>query len=324
MDGDQLDLFRLTIGRVAEAASGAALDAQLVEIGWHDALANDPRAAISVLFECQGVAGTTSSALDDVLAGALGHPGAGGLAVVLPAPGAWDPPATADGRRLSIDGLGSARLAGADAALVVAGGPAGRRAGALVSVVGAADLAVRPVRGMDPSLGLVAVRGSTEPTGPHDERGTGSWPAAVRLARLALGHQLVGAAGTMLELARAHALDREQFGRPIASFQAVRHRLAETLVAVEAGRAALDGAWEEGSPASAALAKAVAGRGARTAARHCQQVLAGIGFTTEHPFHRYLWRALVLDQLFGSTKSLTAQLGRDLLAGRPVPPPPPL
>ena len=67
----------------------------------------------------------------------------------------------------------------------------------------------------------------------------------------------------------------------------MRHRLAETLVAIEAADAVLDAAWEDGVAGTAAVAKALAGRGARTASRHCQQVLAGIGFTTEHEFHRY-------------------------------------
>ena len=68
------------------------------------------------------------------------------------------------------------------------------------------------------------------------------------------------------------------------------------------------------------MAKAVAGREARTAARHCQQVLAGIGFTTEHPFHLYFRRVLVLDALFGTSRTLTRALGDDLLATRQLPP----
>ena len=68
------------------------------------------------------------------------------------------------------------------------------------------------------------------------------------------------------------------------------------------------------------MAKALAGRGARTAARHCQQVLAGIGFTTEHPLHRYVRRVLVLDELFGSARALTRQLGDELLDDRQLPP----
>ena len=54
-------------------------------------------------------------------------------------------------------------------------------------------------------------------------------------------------------------------------------------------------------------------------ARHCQQVLAGIGFTTEHPLHRYVRRVLVLDQLLGDARSLTRRLGEDLLARRSLP-----
>jgi hypothetical protein len=58
-------------------------------------------------------------------------------------------------------------------------------------------------------------------------------------ARRALGWWLVGSSRAMLALARQHALDRVQFGRPIAAFQAVRHRLAETLVAIEGAEATL-------------------------------------------------------------------------------------
>ena len=125
------------------------------------------------------------------------------------------------------------------------------------------------------------------------------------LGRLAVAHELVGASRAMLELACEHARGRIQFDRPIASFQAVRHRLAETLVAIAMAEAMLDAAWLDRRPDTSAMAKAVAGRQARTAARHCQQVLAGIGFTVEHPFHRYVRRTLVLDALLGTAASLT-------------------
>ncbi|MGB7144739.1 MAG: hypothetical protein WBD85_13965, partial [Mycobacterium sp.] len=54
-------------------------------------------------------------------------------------------------------------------------------------------------------------------------------------------------------------------------------------------------------------------------ATHCQQVLAGIGFTAEHPFHRYLARALVLDSLLGSTTELRRAIGRQLVSARTIP-----
>jgi alkylation response protein AidB-like acyl-CoA dehydrogenase len=68
------------------------------------------------------------------------------------------------------------------------------------------------------------------------------------------------------------------------------------------------------------MAKGMAGRSARTAARHCQQVLAGIGFTVEHPFHRFFFRTAVNDQLLGASSALTRQLGTDVLATGTFPP----
>jgi alkylation response protein AidB-like acyl-CoA dehydrogenase len=124
----------------------------------------------------------------------------------------------------------------------------------------------------------------------------------------------------MLQLARDHAVERIQFGQPIARFQAVRHRLADALVAVESADAATGAAWEDGSTLAAAAAKAIAGRNARTVARHAQQVLAGIGFTTEHPLHRYVRRVLVLDGVLGDARSLTRAMGAELLATRHLPP----
>ena len=118
----------------------------------------------------------------------------------------------------------------------------------------------------------------------------------------------------MLELARRHALDRKQFGKPVASFQAVRHRLAETLVAIEGAEATLIAAAAEPDELSFLLAKAAAGQGALTAARHCQQVLGGIGFTAEHALHRHVKRVLFLDGLLGSSRELTREAGAALRA----------
>lgn len=140
-------------------------------------------------------------------------------------------------------------------------------------------------------------------------------PEALAAGRLALGWWLVGTSRAMLSLARQHALDRVQFGRRISSFQAVRHRLAETLVAIEGAEATLHAATA-GEPDHLAclLAKAAAGAAALTGARHCQQVLGGIGFTAEHPLHRHVKRALTLDGLLGSTRELTREAGKTLRA----------
>lgn len=140
------------------------------------------------------------------------------------------------------------------------------------------------------------------------------YPIRVAEARLAVGWWLVGSARAMLALARRHALDRVQFGKPIAGFQAVRHRLAETLVAIEGAEATLRLPGNDNPDLTTLLAKAAAGKAALTAAKNCQQVLGGIGFTAEHDLHRHVKRALVLDGLLGSSRELTRKAGAGLRA----------
>jgi hypothetical protein len=137
-------------------------------------------------------------------------------------------------------------------------------------------------------------------------------PVPLAAGRHALGWWLVGTSRAMLSLARQHAVDRVQFGRPVASFQAIRHRLAETLVAVEGAEAALVAAATEPDELNFLLAKAAAGQAALIAARHCQQVLGGIGFTAEHELHRHVKRSLVLDAMLGSSRELTREAGAAL------------
>lgn len=288
---------------------------------------------MSLLFRLQGAAGATSGALGQVLRTALTPDLDATTPVVLPAVGGWSPPGTIEGGRLTVAGL----ALGVDGGGGVDGGrgtsPVEQSTVVVVAraddkdvavTVPTAQLSLRPVTGLDPRLRLAEVNGEvdTAKIATADRASleqVSTWAGAVAMARVALGHELVGASRTMLELARTHALERIQFGRPISSFQAIRHRLAETLVAVETADAVLSAAWDDRSPQTAAMAKAMAGRGARTAARHCQQVLAGIGFTTEHPLHLHVRRVLVLDELFGPARALTGALGADVLATRRLP-----
>ena len=295
MDRADLDLFERS---VRAATASADVDAALQELGWVDALAEEPHVAVATLFRLQGEAGTTSQGLDQLLRHVLGVD----AAVLLPPLGSWAPP-----------GVPVGLTTGRPSQLTVV-----RRDGDgdVAVAVSTAGLTLRQVEGLDPRLGLVSVTG--ESTG-GTELGTVDWDRAVTLARLALSHELLGASRRMLELARQHAFDRIQFGQPIAAFQAVRHRLAETLVAIEMAEGVIEAGWIDGSAGTAAMAKAVAGRAARTAARHCQQVRAGIGFTTEHALHLYIRRVIVLDELFGSSRTLTRELGDELLRTRRLP-----
>jgi hypothetical protein len=288
---------------------GPALEAALTELGWRDALGVDPPTAVSVLFELQGTYLSSSSALDDVLRWGIGLEMAPDVGIVLPELGQSHPPADLKDETLTINGLGSASLQSRGITLVIA-----RTGGTEVATqVPTRDLTIRPVPGIDPDLGLMEVTGTLSGRGLRTEDVTEPWSSAVAVGQLAIGYELVGAARRMLEVARLHAIERVQFGQPISMFQAVRHRLAETLVAIESADAVLQTAWEDISPMVGLVAKALAGRAARTASRHCQQVLAGIGFTTEHEFHRYARRVFVLDQLLGGTRTLTRQFGTDLL-----------
>ncbi len=188
MEGAELELFERTLRRATDTHSGAALDAALSELGWHEALAGHARDVVGLLFEHQGRAGTTSSALDDVLAGALGID-APGTAVVLPAMGRFDPPGREEAGRLVVDGVGTARVVDAQSAVVaVASG-----ASTTCAVVERSALECRAVAGMDPWLGLVRVTGDVGAFSPVEWEEEEGWPGAVPQARLALSHQLIGA-----------------------------------------------------------------------------------------------------------------------------------
>jgi hypothetical protein len=313
VDAADLELFERTLRHAATTRTGGELDAELEELGWRDALLDVPRAAISLLFELQGRTLATSCALDQVLATALGFECGSAAAVVLPELTGREPPGVVDGKSITVRGLGSAAFGRADTAVVVVG-PFPED----VALVATDQLELRTVRGIDPPLGTIAIRGSC-PSRAAQPLAPGAWDRAVARGQLALAHELIGAMRAMLDLAREHALARIQFDRPIAYFQAVRHRLAETLVAVEAADAAADTAWEDGSPFAAAAAKAVAGRSARIVARNTQQVLGGLGFTTEHALHHYLRRVLVLGRMLGDTQRLTRTVGAELLRTRRVP-----
>jgi len=315
IDADERALMEQTVrGALAHAvAADEDADAVLAKLGWREMLRDEPDDAIAIVFGALGRTNAVATALDDVLATALGLEPRSDLAVVLPPFGSWEAPGSEAGE-IRAEGLATLRAAHARELLVVCGA-----GGALRAVAVPLEAAgVRRVGGIDPDAGLHAIR-VRAPIAAGTSLDAAAWPTATALGRRALSHQIEGGCRAMLDLARTHALSREQFGRPIARFQAVRHRLAEALVAAEALEAALQAARDEPDPETAALAKAVAGRSARTVARHAQQVLAGIGFTTEHAFHQTLKRTMALEGLFGSADAIALDVGRRLLAERSVP-----
>ena len=121
--------------------------------------------------------------------------------------------------------------------------------------------------------------------------------------------EAAGIARWCLDTAVAYAKVREQFDRPIGSFQAVKHLCAEMLCRAEQAAAlAWDAARSDAAPLSVAAAGALALDAAVENAKDCIQVLGGIGFTWEHPAHLYLRRAVATRGLFGVPRRRVAEL----------------
>jgi alkylation response protein AidB-like acyl-CoA dehydrogenase len=136
----------------------------------------------------------------------------------------------------------------------------------------------------------------------------------------ALAAEAVGIAQRALELGVEHARTREQFGRPIGVYQAISHPLSDTYVETELARSlAYWAAWcvdedQAQAPVAAASAKAFASEAAVAACERAIQVHGGIGFTWEHPLHRYYKRAQWIAAFGGSPAAQRAEVAAALLA----------
>jgi alkylation response protein AidB-like acyl-CoA dehydrogenase len=197
-------------------------------------------------------------------------------------------------------------LSGAEAELllVVADAPEGP---SLFEVpVDAGGVAREPLVAFDPTRPIARVTldgAAAEPLGPI--RGA----QLVERAGLALSAEQVGGAQRCLDLAVEYAKDRHAFGRPIGSFQAIKHQCADLFVEIECARSAVwYAAWtaaEDRAEHATALpiARSYASETYLRAARLCVHVLGGVGFTHEHPAHLHFRRATSSAQLLGSTAS---------------------
>ena len=231
-------------------------------------------------------------------------------------PGSLGVTATAFPGGVTLDGEALYVVDGHVAGVLLVAARDGAGAG-LYQVAGdAAGLSRAVMPCIDPTRKLARLSFRAVPARPLGPPGS----AAAALARVldtgvaALAAEAVGGAGQALDLAVSHARQRVQFGRPIGSFQAVKHKCADMLVALEGARAALDGALAadaggEGDHGTAAL---VAGLQCSAAYTHITaeaiQVLGGTGFTWEHPAHLYFRRARSSAVLLGTEAQQRAAL----------------
>ncbi|MFQ6399020.1 acyl-CoA dehydrogenase [Nocardia sp. KC 131] len=176
----------------------------------------------------------------------------------------------------------------------------------------AAGLRVEPLPPLDPSTPLAEVH-CAEVLVPVARVFESPYPVE-DLVVVLVAAELAGLAGWCLETAVEYAKVREQFGRRIGSFQAVKHICAWMLCRAELIRAVASdaaAAVDEGGaelPIASAIAAAISLDAAVETAKDCIQVLGGIGFTWEHDAHFYLRRAVALRQLLGGSARWRARV----------------
>jgi acyl-CoA dehydrogenase len=221
--------------------------------------------------------------------------------------------------------------------MLTAGGALSGRARGVPFARNAGHIAVLTHRGNETMVALVAAKGLPIKQGtslagePRDDVSfAGAIPEAVRPATVdqdglvCFGaavrlQQMAGALEKILEQSVQYALDRSQFGRPIAKFQAVQHNLATLAGEVAAASAAADAAAEACAlPAIAvgeiAIAKVRGGEAAGTGAAIAHQVHGAMGFTYEHSLHHATRRLWAWREEFGNEAVWAARLGRMVAA----------
>jgi alkylation response protein AidB-like acyl-CoA dehydrogenase len=174
-------------------------------------------------------------------------------------------------------------------------------------------LAMSPVTGMDLATRWVHVRLEGVPVAADAVLGApgGAAPllaALLRRGAVGAAAEMLGAARRCLDMSVGYAKMREQFGQPIGSFQAIRHKCAEMLLEVENSHGAVYyAAWAldagaEDQALAASVAKAYVGDAARKVCGESIQVHGGIGFTWEYDLHLYFKRAKALEPMYGDVE----------------------
>lgn len=295
---------------LGQAGGDAAAVASLLrELGWQDVVAEEPGAA-ALLFEEHGRTLTTSGLLDEAVLASVGADAEDVVVAYELAPKhpLWEPAARVSGSTVTVDGI--VRIVGATPARVLVATDDQD-----LLLMPADTVRLRAVDGLDPFGRWFRVTAESAIDAQWRVPAAAPWGDAVAAGRRLLAAELVGLARKALELAIAHVTERHQFGRPIASFQAVRFRLAETKVAIEAASEAVRVSFCDGSKLAAVLAKTLAGSAAETAVRNAAQVCGAMGLTWEFGLHPLIRRSFVLDQLLGGAGALTEELGRFLADG---------
>lgn len=163
-----------------------------------------------------------------------------------------------------------------------------------------------PVTSMDPTRRLGRLESSATAA-------LGTDPGLADTAAILLAVEQIGAASRCLDLTVAYTKDRVQFGRPIGSFQALKHRMADLYVLVQSARAVVNDAVGAPSPASAALARVSASEAFTAVAAESVQMHGGVAITWEYDIQLYFKRAHGSAQLLGPPRDFLRALESEVL-----------
>lgn len=163
------------------------------------------------------------------------------------------------------------------------------------------DVTAETVHTLDPTRRLARVT-------PGASTVIGSNPGMADIAAILLAAEQIGAAARCLELTVEYTQQRVQFGRPIGSFQALKHRMADMYVAVQSARAVIGDAIESPTPVTAAMARLAASEAFCAVAGDAVQLHGGIAITWEHDMQLYFKRAHTSAQLLGPPREQLKRL----------------
>lgn len=169
------------------------------------------------------------------------------------------------------------------------------------------DNTVAPATTMDPTRRLAAVS-------PGSTTTLGADPGLADTAAILMAVEQVAAASRCLDLTVAYSKDRVQFGRPIGSFQALKHRMSDLYVKVSAARSIVNDAIADPTPTNASLARYMATEAFNAVAGEAIQMHGGIAITWESDIQFYFKRAHGSAQLLGSSREHLRRLEAEVLA----------
>ena len=243
-------------------------------------------------------------------------------------PASWDTSAISttakrSGDGYALDGTKTLVLDGHIANLLLVVAQTDSRPSLFAVEADASGLTRRSLETLDMTRKLASLELSGTPARLIAEEGaaTGILERTLQHAIVALSAEQVGGAQKCLEMSVDYAKLRVQFGRPIGSFQAIKHKCADMLLEVESAKsAAYYAAWAiadktDEVPVVTALAKAYCSDAFASAATETIQIHGGIGFTWEHDAHLYYRRAKSTEQFLGSPSDHRETLAALLLAG---------